>query len=400
MSRSRQQIAKIWEAIAALGGGSGGPVAWNDITGKPSTFPPEAHSHDGVYQPAGSYANATHGHAISDISGLQTALDGKQPVATVLTNTTASFTTAQETKLSGIATGATANSSDATLLNRANHTGSQPASTISDSTVAGRAMLTAADVAAQTALLDLFTTALKGMVPASGGGTANFLRADGTWAAPPGGGSVDQVAAPWLYDEFISGSSETGEVGRLGWSFTNGSMQNANAEANHPGIVTRRSGTTANQVASLYMGAATTRTDIQLQNLDETTFIVAPVASNTDHTVRVGLLADNAGNPPTNGAYFERLAADTNWFRVTRSGGVQTRTDTGVAYGTSWRKLRIRKNGANIEFYIDGTLNGTHTTNVPAGTTGLSFGVQVIPTTTTARDFKIDFFEYKGVAAR
>jgi hypothetical protein len=55
-----------------------------------------------------------------------------QPLASVLTNTTASFTTAQETKLAGMATGATANSSDATLLARANHTGAQLASTISD----------------------------------------------------------------------------------------------------------------------------------------------------------------------------------------------------------------------------------------------------------------------------
>mgnify|MGYP001611259985 CR=1 FL=1 len=35
-----------------------------------------------------------------------------------------------------------------------------------------------------TALLNAFTDALKGLVPASGGGTANFLRADGTFAAP------------------------------------------------------------------------------------------------------------------------------------------------------------------------------------------------------------------------
>lgn len=39
---------------------------------------------------------------------------------------------AQATKLAGIETGATANSSDAALLARANHTGTQPASTISD----------------------------------------------------------------------------------------------------------------------------------------------------------------------------------------------------------------------------------------------------------------------------
>lgn len=38
-----------------------------------------------------------------------------------------------------------------------------------------------------TALLNVFTSALKGLTPASGGGTVNFLRADGTWAEPPAG---------------------------------------------------------------------------------------------------------------------------------------------------------------------------------------------------------------------
>jgi hypothetical protein len=45
-----------------------------------------------------------------------------------------------------------------------------------------------------TTLLDAFTSALKGLVPASGGGTVNFLRADGTFAEPPGtGGNVINV---------------------------------------------------------------------------------------------------------------------------------------------------------------------------------------------------------------
>lgn len=38
-----------------------------------------------------------------------------------------------------------------------------------------------------TALANLFTNTTSGDVPASGGGTVNFLRADGTWASPPGG---------------------------------------------------------------------------------------------------------------------------------------------------------------------------------------------------------------------
>ncbi|MFM9826433.1 hypothetical protein, partial [Flavobacterium sp.] len=65
--------------------------------------------------------------------------DNKQPIADVLSNTTASFTTANETKLDGIATGATANDTDANLKARANHTGTQTASTISDLNSVSRA---------------------------------------------------------------------------------------------------------------------------------------------------------------------------------------------------------------------------------------------------------------------
>ena len=46
------------------------------------------------------------------------------------------------------------------------------------------------DALNQVASSSLFTATTDGIVPASGGGTTNFLRADGTWAAPPGGGGV------------------------------------------------------------------------------------------------------------------------------------------------------------------------------------------------------------------
>ena len=36
--------------------------------------------------------------------------------------------------------------------------------------------------------VETFTDTTEGVVPASGGGTSNFLRADGTWATPAGGG--------------------------------------------------------------------------------------------------------------------------------------------------------------------------------------------------------------------
>ena len=44
-----------------------------------------------------------------------------------------------------------------------------------------------------TSILNPFTSALKGLAPASGGGTTNFMRADGTWAAPPSSAPVDSV---------------------------------------------------------------------------------------------------------------------------------------------------------------------------------------------------------------
>lgn len=262
-------------------------------------------------QIAGSYAALVHGHIIADVAGLQAALDGKQvagsyqPLATVLTNTTAAFTTAQETKLAGIAAGATANVGTVTSVSG---TGTVSGLTLSGAvtasgnlTLGGTLVATAANFASQTAatflaaptgvagvptfriiaaadvptlnqsttgsaatlttgrtiamtgdvawtsasfngsgnvtgtstiganvvtlakmaqvttatflgrvtaatgnvesltstqatsLLDIFSPTLKGMAPLSGGGTTNFLRADGVWAAPTavGGGVSD-----------------------------------------------------------------------------------------------------------------------------------------------------------------------------------------------------------------
>ena len=185
--------------------------AWGGITGTLADQTDLQAALDGK-QASGSYAASAHGHVIADVTGLQTALDGKQaagsyqPLATVLTNTTAAFTTAQETKLSGVATGATANSSDATLLDRANHTGSQAAGTItglatvatsgnaSDLNEIGASSVLgnpdgATNLVAEIPFADFgnliptFTDLDNGTVPASGGGDT-FLRADGIWSNP------------------------------------------------------------------------------------------------------------------------------------------------------------------------------------------------------------------------
>ena len=57
---------------------------------------------------------------VGNVTGLQTALDGKQPLSSVLTATTASFTTAQETKLSGIPAASLAATANTLVLRNAN----------------------------------------------------------------------------------------------------------------------------------------------------------------------------------------------------------------------------------------------------------------------------------------
>lgn len=46
-----------------------------------------------------------------------------------------------------------------------------------------------------TTIPNVFTSSLQGMAPASGGGTTNFLRADGSWAVPAGGGGSVSLTA-------------------------------------------------------------------------------------------------------------------------------------------------------------------------------------------------------------
>jgi hypothetical protein len=89
-----------------------------------------------------------------------------------------------------------------------------------------------------TAMLNNFTTALAGLAPASGGGTTNFLRADGTWTAPAGGG-VNAGTINQLAYYAAAGSTVSGET-----------LLQA---ANHPaltGDVTCTAGTVATVIAA------------------------------------------------------------------------------------------------------------------------------------------------------
>jgi hypothetical protein len=184
---------------------------------------------------ASAFAAAIHTHVIGDVTGLQTALDGKVDENTAITGATktkitydakglvtagADATTADiadstnrryvtDAQQTVIGNTSGTNTGDQTITLTGDVTGSGTgsfAATIANDAVTNsklanmdtarfKARITASSGDPEdltgtqaTTLLDTFTSSLKGLAPASGGGTTNFLRADGTWAAPAGGG--------------------------------------------------------------------------------------------------------------------------------------------------------------------------------------------------------------------
>jgi hypothetical protein len=132
---------------------------------------------------------------------------GTQSADTLTDGTTnKAFLGTERTKLTGIATGATANSSDATLLARANHTGTQLASTISD-------FSTAADARVVAGITGKENTITAGL-------TSQYWRGDKAWVTldktAVGLGNVDNTsdatknsASVTLTNKTISGASNT-----------------------------------------------------------------------------------------------------------------------------------------------------------------------------------------------
>jgi hypothetical protein len=144
-------------------------IAQSDVTNLVSDLAGKAasgHNHDAAY------AVLSHTHAIANVTGLQTALDGKQAAG--------SYAAASHTHTQGDVTNLTTDLA-------AKAPTARTISTTAPLTGGGDLSIN------RTFAISSFAGSAAGAVPASAGGTSNFLRADGAWAAP--GGGTD----PWTY---------------------------------------------------------------------------------------------------------------------------------------------------------------------------------------------------------
>lgn len=214
--------------------------------------------------------------------------------------------------------------------------------------------------------------------------------AEGCTAA---GGAEDPATSFTISDEFASGATlSSGQIGSLGW-MSGGCTSSVSAEANRPGIVRLDTGTTANAQCAIWTRQSAGSGIVQGASLFDALWYVRLNTNDANTLIRVGM-SDNCGAGTFEVAYFEKLAADTTWFRVTRLGATETRTNTTIATSTAWVKFRVRRTDANtIGFTIDANAEQTNTTNTPAGT--LQPCMYIDNNTAASKTVDVDYFRLK-----
>lgn len=220
---------------------------------------------------------------------------------------------------------------------------------------------------------------------------AVLLCAGSTWAqtAGPGismtsasGGVLDyNPLHPIIWDDFLTGDAGSAAIGQLKWSLngaTSGYLANV---ANHTKV------TQVNVAAGPATGALILPSNYwwKFSEIDTGVWWVSVDTGANLPGARIGYFSTSTTATPTDDAvYFEHLAADTNWFAVTRDAtgaGGQTRTDTNVVYAANtWYKLQIAHPASGRwDFTMDGVLVASRTTgNIPAEATPIITAFQVI----------------------
>ena len=85
------------------------PTSWTEVTGKPASFTPSSHNHSWTQitgKPT-TFTPSPHPHTIANVTGIQTAMDGKAGTAVATTGSSGLMSASDKTKLNGLSSNAT-----------------------------------------------------------------------------------------------------------------------------------------------------------------------------------------------------------------------------------------------------------------------------------------------------
>ena len=209
---------------------------------------------------------------------------------------------------------------------------------------------------------------------------------------------TDPTSKIVLVEDFYSNTLTTGLLGDLDWRFTNGSVSEIAADANHPGIIRRTSAATSANVASLYLGSVVTSALFRWDQFEECTFIFKMESLATNASYRFGITNQAGSSAPGIGVYIEGAVSSGsgNWVPVIKNGSSVTGSINSWAISTNWAKIKIRRiSSTQAAFKFNNNVEVTETLGSPnniADSAGLQWFMHIVPAVNTARSVDLDYF--------
>jgi len=194
-------------------------------------------------------------------------------------------------------------------------------------------------------------------------------------------------------------NSGTGTSISQGWPFTN-------ATTKAVGVLMLESGTTSSGYSALHTWNNVLRLNTGTAFEFSTRLITETLSSASDeYRFEVGF-GDNWGSStwPTDSVVFryDRATDGANWQCITRAGGSEAKTDSGVAVnaGTAGAMqtltIEINDSGSSVSFLIGESVVATHTSRIPSSGGSLGYGAAILKSAgTTEVRVGIDWTRFK-----
>ena len=164
------------------------------------------------------------------------------------------------------------------------------------------------------------------------------------------------------FDTSIYGSSGAYRLGRFAWFVSSGLSPNkSTSEQNHPGIDRIIWPATTGQVEYIYsyVGAFSFPSDA--------VYIIKTSTLVSSFALKIGFQVNTSFGDSNEISFTYDSAVNLSWLCKTISSSTETSTASGINVTTNtWYKLYIKRRSGSVEFYINGSLVATHTTNIPS----------------------------------